>query len=119
MVDHYSRRKYMNNSNNYRTKIMPTWCPGCPNFLLFSQILKSVTANNIATHDLTFCYDIGCSGNIADFLHCYGLHGLHGRSIPVAMAVKLVNPNLLSVLLVVMVVPTVKVVNHLIAVCSS
>lgn len=94
MVDHYSRRKYMNNSNNYRTKIMPTWCPGCPNFLLFSQIQKAALINNISSHNLTFCYDIGCSGNIADFLHCYGLHGLHGRSIPAAMAIKIVNPKL-------------------------
>ena len=84
----------MNNSNNYRTKIMPTWCPGCPNFLLFSQIQKAALNNNIPSHNLTFCYDIGCSGNIADFLHCYGLHGLHGRSIPAAMAIKIVNPKL-------------------------
>ncbi len=94
MVVHYSRRKYMKNSNNYRTTVMPTWCPGCPNFLLFSQIQKAAANNKIPTHNLTFCYDIGCSGNMADFLHCYGLHCLHGRSIPAAMAIKLVNPKL-------------------------
>lgn len=39
-------------------------------------------------------YDIGCIGNIADFLSTYGVHTLHGRCIPVASGVKMANPRL-------------------------
>jgi len=84
----------MNNSNNFRTSITPTWCPGCNNFLAYSQMQKVLTDNKIESHKLAFCYDIGCSGNLADFLRCYGVHALHGRAVAVAMGIKLVKPEL-------------------------
>jgi 2-oxoglutarate ferredoxin oxidoreductase subunit beta len=84
----------MNTSNNYRSGIMPTWCPGCNNFMFFAQIQRVLAEQKIESHNLVFCYDIGCSGNLADFLKCYGYHTLHGRSIPVAMGIKLINPKL-------------------------
>jgi len=84
----------MSTSNNYRTGIMPTWCPGCNNFLAYAQIQRVLKENNIESHNLVFCFDIGCSGNMADFLNCYGFHGLHGRATATAMGIKLINPNL-------------------------
>lgn len=84
----------MKNLNDYRTKIAPTWCPGCHNFFALSQIQKVLAENDIETHNLVFCHDIGCGGNLADFIKSYGVHTLHGRSISVAMGIKLVNPKL-------------------------
>ncbi len=84
----------MTTSNNYRSGKMPTWCPGCHNFLAFAQIQRVLAANNIESHNLVFCYDIGCSGNMADFLSPYGFHTLHGRATSTAMGIKMANPNL-------------------------
>ena len=65
----------MKNLNDYRTKIAPTLCPGCHNFCS-SQIQKVLAENDIETHNLVFCYDIGCGGNLADFINSYGVHTL-------------------------------------------
>ena len=40
---------------------------------------------------------IGCSGNMVHLLEGdqpFGLHGIHGRSLPIAMGVKMANPGL-------------------------
>ena len=94
MVVHSFRRKYMPNLNNYRSNVAPTWCPGCNNYILYASLQSAFSALNIPNHKLVINYDIGCAGNMADFLNVYGAHTLHGRSIAMAMGEKLVNPNL-------------------------
>ena len=79
---------------NYRSKITPTWCPGCHNFLVFSAIQSVFNALELKPSDLVINYDIGCVGNMADFFKTYGVHTLHGRAIAVAMGEKMINPNL-------------------------
>ena len=37
---------------------------------------------------------IGCSGKLTHWVNTYGLHSLHGRTLPPASAVKFVNPKL-------------------------
>jgi 2-oxoglutarate ferredoxin oxidoreductase subunit beta len=37
---------------------------------------------------------IGCSSRIPYFLRTYGIHGVHGRPIPIATGVKMANPSL-------------------------
>lgn len=49
---------------------------------------------NLTPHNIFIAYDIGCAGNMADFLKTYAAHTLHGRSPSFAMGVKLVNPKL-------------------------
>jgi exodeoxyribonuclease VII small subunit len=39
-------------------------------------------------------YDIGCIGNIADFIQGWGFHSLHGRSIPTGVGIKMANKEL-------------------------
>jgi 2-oxoglutarate ferredoxin oxidoreductase subunit beta len=81
-------------NRNYRSKITPTWCPGCHNFLVFSAIQSAFNTIDLKPSDVVMNYDIGCAGNMADFLRTYGVHTLHGRSIATAMGEKIANPNL-------------------------
>ncbi len=37
---------------------------------------------------------IGCSGRISGYINAYGLHGIHGRALPIAQGVKLANREL-------------------------
>ncbi|WP_140381394.1 2-oxoacid:ferredoxin oxidoreductase subunit beta, partial [Gottfriedia acidiceleris] len=37
---------------------------------------------------------IGCSGRISGYINSYGLHGIHGRSLPIAQGVKMANRDL-------------------------
>lgn len=84
----------MTTIQNYRTNNIPTWCPGCPNYLALSGIEKALINLKITPHNLVVTYDIGCVGNMADFIRSYGSHTLHGRCIPFAMGAKIFNPDL-------------------------
>lgn len=73
---------------------IPTWCPGCHNYLLYAGIRQAAQVANIKDNDLVFVYDIGCAGNMADNFSSFAIHSLHGRCVPTALGVKLANPKL-------------------------
>jgi len=79
---------------DYRTSVIPTFCPGCPNYLVLGGLIQTLSKLAIPTHQLVVSYDIGCAGNMADFVKSYGSHTLHGRSLPFAMGVKIHQPDL-------------------------
>lgn len=79
---------------NYKSQTIPTWCPGCNNFLVYSALQNAFSALDLPSKDLFIAYDIGCAGNMADFLKTYAAHTLHGRSPAFAVGVKIVNPKL-------------------------
>lgn len=76
------------------THIAPTWCPGCGNFGILGSVKQALDSLNLSPHQVVFVYDVGCSGNMADFIYAYGFHGLHGRALPIASGIKLAQPNL-------------------------
>ena len=80
--------------NQRVTKITPTWCPGCGNFAILGAIKAALDQLGIKPHQAAFVYDVGCSGNMADFVFAYGFHSLHGRGLPPAAGIKLANHNL-------------------------
>ena len=82
------------NINKRTTSINPTWCPGCGNFGILGSIKASLDQLKIEPHQLSVVYDIGCSGNMADFVYAYGFHSLHGRALPMAAGIKLANHDL-------------------------
>jgi 2-oxoglutarate/2-oxoacid ferredoxin oxidoreductase subunit beta len=84
----------MKNLKSYSTNIAPTWCPGCGNFLVKACLEKVFTRLSLPKKDIVIAYDIGCAGNMADFLDTYGVHTLHGRAVPIAMGVKIANSKL-------------------------
>lgn len=72
----------------------PTWCKGCGLFGVF-EALKTVAASlDFEPEDLVIVTGIGCHGRINNYFRAYGFHGLHGRAMPVATGIKLVNPRL-------------------------
>ncbi|PWU24310.1 2-oxoacid ferredoxin oxidoreductase [Candidatus Cerribacteria bacterium 'Amazon FNV 2010 28 9'] len=77
-----------------KSPIFPTWCPGCGDYGIWSAIKKALAESNIPEEQLVVVYGVGCSGNMADFIRCYGFHALHGRALPVAEAIKLANHKL-------------------------
>jgi len=84
----------MSKLSNYQTGKIPTWCPGCGNFLLLAGLRECFAKRNLPSEKIVITYDIGCAGNMADFIKTYGVHTLHGRVIPVAMGIKFCNPRL-------------------------
>lgn len=82
------------NETNLRSPIFPTWCPGCGDFGIWAAIKKALIESQIPAEQLVVCFDIGCSGNMADFLRVYGFHTLHGRALPIAEGIKMANHGL-------------------------
>lgn len=80
--------------SHYSTKITPTWCPGCGNHAILGAIKAALVELNLQPEQAVFVYDVGCSGNMSDFVFAYGFHGLHGRGLPPAAGLKLANPGL-------------------------
>jgi 2-oxoglutarate ferredoxin oxidoreductase subunit beta len=74
--------------------ITPLWCPGCGDFGVLASLKKALVDSGIKSKDTVLVGGIGCSGSIHNNLECYGIHALHGRLLPTAIAVKLANPNL-------------------------
>ncbi len=84
-------------NTNLNTSYTPTWCPGCPNFMILSaikQALSNLIKEGYKQENFTMTADIGCNSKIYDYLNISGIYGLHGRSIPTAVGIKLGNPNL-------------------------
>lgn len=81
-------------TNIFNSKIKPTWCPGCSNYAIFEALKKALARLDIKPHQAIVVTDVGCSGNMADFINCYGFHALHGRAIPPAVGIKLANHKL-------------------------
>lgn len=84
----------MLNINQYNTHVTPTWCPGCGNWGIF-QALKTALVNlQLNPWEVVVVTDIGCAGNMADFINTFTFHSLHGRSLPVGAGIKLANHHL-------------------------
>jgi 2-oxoglutarate ferredoxin oxidoreductase subunit beta len=72
----------------------PTWCPGCGDFAVMNALMRAAAKLGLQPHEICIVSGIGCSGKLNSYFNSYGLHTLHGRSLPVAQGVKLANPNL-------------------------
>ena len=77
------------------------WCPGCGDFGVRRALEQSIKRYLIETEmpvDMNVIVaGIGCSGNMVHLLEGpqpYGFHGVHGRTLPVAMGIKMSRPEL-------------------------
>ncbi len=73
---------------------LPTWCPGCGHFTVLHGLYEAVEKLQIPPENLVVVSGIGCSGRFPFFIKGFGLHGLHGRAIPIATGVKIARPEL-------------------------
>jgi 2-oxoglutarate ferredoxin oxidoreductase subunit beta len=77
------------------------WCPGCGDFGVRKALEAAVAQRRIETElpaeNNVVIAGIGCSGNMVHLLEDaqpYGFHGIHGRTLPVAMGMKMARPDL-------------------------
>ncbi|WP_019640237.1 2-oxoacid:ferredoxin oxidoreductase subunit beta [Paenibacillus fonticola] len=79
---------------DFRNKIKPNWCPGCGDFSVQAAIQRAAANVGLEPEELAVISGIGCSGRISGYINAYGLHGIHGRALPIAQGVKLANRDL-------------------------
>ena len=79
---------------DYKSKLKPIWCPGCGDFGVLTSIYQAFATSGLAPHEVAFMSGIGCSSRIPGYTTAYGFNSVHGRSLPMAVGVKLANPEL-------------------------
>ena len=70
------------------------WCPGCGNFFILRTLKETLAELEIEPEKLVLVSGIGQAGKLPHYIKCNLFNGLHGRSIPPAIAIKAVNPEL-------------------------
>ncbi|MCP8318562.1 MAG: 2-oxoacid:ferredoxin oxidoreductase subunit beta [Candidatus Methylarchaceae archaeon HK01B] len=70
------------------------WCPGCGNFGILVAVKKALVELGISPHEVLMVSGIGQSSKLPHYMKCNLFNGLHGRTLPVATAAKLVNHRL-------------------------
>src|SRR3989338_1826158 len=78
----------------FDSPVASTWCPGCGNFGIWVSLKNALSQLGLKPEQVVIVYGIGCSGNMTNLVRAYGFHALHGRAVPVAEAIKLMNHNL-------------------------
>lgn len=81
-------------AKDYKSEVKPTWCPGCGDFGVLAATYKALADLHLKREEVVVVSGIGCSSRFPYFLSTYGMHTLHGRSLPVATGVKLTRPDL-------------------------
>ena len=79
---------------DFRNSVKPNWCPGCGDFSVQAAIQRAAANVGLEPENLAVISGIGCSGRISGYINSYGLHGIHGRSLPIAQGVKMANRDL-------------------------
>jgi 2-oxoglutarate ferredoxin oxidoreductase subunit beta len=80
--------------SDFKTDVYADWCPGCGDFGIMNGLQMAFAELGLEPHQIVMVSGIGCSGKEPHNVKCYGVHTLHGRSLPFALGIKAANPNL-------------------------
>ncbi len=80
--------------SDFKTDVFADWCPGCGDYGIMNGLQMAFAELGLEPHQIVLVSGIGCSGKEAHNVKCYGVHTLHGRTLPFAMGIKVANPNL-------------------------
>jgi 2-oxoglutarate ferredoxin oxidoreductase subunit beta len=87
--DNQSIEKYLR-----QDRLPHIWCSGCGIGPALGCFLKSIDRGGIDPDKIAFVSGIGCAGRAAGYVELDSFHTTHGRAIPFATGLKLVNPEL-------------------------
>ena len=78
----------------YKSKVKPTWCPGCGDYGVLAATYQALARLQLDPAKTMIVSGIGCSSRMPFFVNTYGFQTAHGRVLPVAMGVRIANPEL-------------------------
>lgn len=79
------------------TPAQNTWCPGCGNFVIqfaLRDAIQSAVREGLDPDRIVLVTGIGCHAKMADYLNINSFYSIHGRTIPVATAIRMADPDL-------------------------
>ena len=75
-------------------KIETGWCQGCGNFAIRDVLEKVLRELPVPRNKIVFTSGIGQAAKMPQYLDVNHFNGLHGRSLPPAVGIKLARPDL-------------------------
>jgi 2-oxoglutarate ferredoxin oxidoreductase subunit beta len=70
------------------------WCPGCGNYVIRQALMGVFAELGLSPKEVVMVSGIGQAAKMPHYLRVNFFNGLHGRSLPAATAIKVVNPRL-------------------------
>lgn len=80
----------MTTFNTYET----AWCPGCGNFAILDSLKTALEELGKEPHEVLMAAGIGQAAKTPQYISANSFCGLHGRSLPAAIAAKIANKDL-------------------------
>jgi len=80
--------------SDFKTDVFADWCPGCGDFGIMTALQMALAELGLEPHQVVLVSGIGCSGKESHNVKAYGVHTLHGRTLPFATGIKVANPDL-------------------------
>ncbi len=81
-------------NSNFNNNADIAWCPGCGNFGIRSALIKALNELGIEPQKTVLTSGIGQAAKMPQYIDSNFFNGLHGRGLPLAVAIKSVNPAL-------------------------
>ena len=72
----------------------PDWCPGCGNFVILHAVKQALVNLGLKKEEVVITSGIGCSSKFPQWINVFGLHGVHGRGLVMALGIKMANKKL-------------------------
>lgn len=73
---------------------VPRWCTGCGDNAILAAVQRLCRDEDLRPEKTVFVSGIGCSSRFPHYMKTYGLHGIHGRALPLAEGIKMSRPDL-------------------------
>jgi len=70
------------------------WCPGCGDYSILTAVQMLMPELGVRRENTVFISGIGCSSRFPYYMNSYGLHGIHGRALPLATGLAVARPDL-------------------------
>lgn len=83
--------------SDFKTDVFADWCPGCGDFGIMTALQMALAELGLEPHQVVMVSGIGCSGKEPHNVKAYGVHTLHGRTLPFATGIKVANPELVVI----------------------
>ena len=78
-----------------KLELFPTiWCPGCGIGTIMMQLAMVLDEMKLDERNTIIVTGIGCTGRMGGYLKHEAVYTLHGRTLPVAEAIKTVRPEM-------------------------
>ena len=85
----------MTYKDRLKVELFPTiWCPGCGIGTIMMQLAMVLDEMGLDETNTVIVTGIGCTGRMGGYLKHEAVYTLHGRTLPVAEAIKTVRPEL-------------------------